>query len=60
MGCDITTTCTTLPMEELAAIRTFPPPSMKLVMADTSIDPPNSEKNFKLKSYINFMNMQYK
>lgn len=31
-----------LPIDELAAIRTLPPPSMKFVIADTSIEPPNS------------------
>lgn len=29
-------------MSELAATKTFPPPSIKFVMAATSTDPPNS------------------
>lgn len=31
-----------IPISELAATKTFPPPSIKLVIAATSSDPPNS------------------
>ena len=36
-------------MLELAATSTLPPPSIKLVMAATSIDPPNSARFLMLK-----------
>lgn len=37
-----------IPISELAATKTFPPPSIKLVIAATSSDPPNSKKRKKI------------
>lgn len=42
------------PISELAATKTFPPPSIKLVIAATSSDPPNStyEKNSNIQIWF--------
>lgn len=37
-----------IPISVLAATKTFPPPSIKLVIAATSSDPPNSKKRKKI------------